>query len=170
MRIDIEDGRFSDSTLSFDGVTLRTFQPDDLEKLVEADNAFFANHWGAHTATVEGWKRRMMDGRPHDPALWIIAWADDQIVGECLCNASQQDGPRDGWVSTVGVHPRWRRRGLGRTILLRGFQVLRQRGFQTASLHVDSDNAPAISLYRGLGMEVARTHVHFLKTISFQSL
>jgi mycothiol synthase len=170
MKINIENGRKAEDISTPNGVTLRAFQPGDLEKLVEADNAFFANHWGAHPADVEGWKRRMIDGRPHDPALWIIAWAGEQIVGECLCNASQQDGPRDGWVSTVGIHPRWRRRGLGRTILVRGFQVLRQRGFQTASLHVDADNAPAVSLYQGLGMEIARTHVHFLKTISFQSL
>src|SRR5262249_46891542 len=144
-----------------DEVTLRAFQPGDLEKLVAADNAFFANHGGLQAESVESWKRRMLEGRPHDAALWIIAWAGNQVVGECLCNASQQDGPHDGWVSTLGVAPEWRRRGLGRAIMVQGLHVLQEKGFQTASLHVDADNTPALRLYRSLDMEIARTHVHF---------
>src|SRR5262249_16190378 len=114
---------FADGTFAPDGVTIRAFQLDHLKQFVAAHHSFFANHWGAQKATVEDWKRRMIEGRPHDPSLWIIAWSGERIVGECLCNASQQDGPRDGWISTVGVHAAWRRRGLGRAILRHGLRA-----------------------------------------------
>jgi len=151
------------------GITLRTFRPDDLAALVEADNAMFANHWGSHARTVAQWKRALIETRPHDPALWILAWDGDRIVGECLCHLAREGGPRDAWVSLVGVRPEWRGRGLGQAVLAHGLRTLQQAGFHTAGLHVDAENTPAVRLYERLGLAVARTRVHFAKTIARES-
>ena len=150
------------------GITLKPFSGPELEKLVEADNLFFKDHWGWQAVSAEVWRRRLIETRPHDPALWVIAWARDknggeQIVGECLAHASQQGGPRDGWIGIVGVHPDWRGRGLGRAVLVHGLQNLQQAGFETASLHVSSENIAALKLYQSQGMEVIRTRHHFRK-------
>jgi mycothiol synthase len=147
------------------GIVLRTFRPDDLPALVEADNAIFADHWGSYQRTLAGWKRDMMETRPYDPSLWVIACAGDQIVGECLCHLSREFGPADGWVSVVGVRKEWRGRGIGRAVLVQGLHTLRKSGFVTGSLHVDAENTPAVTLYRDVGMEVARTRLHFARTI-----
>jgi mycothiol synthase len=147
-------------------VVLRTFQPDDLAALVEADNTIFTGHWGSYSRSVRTWQRDMMELRPFDPSLWVIASIGDQIVGECLCHLSREFGPEDGWISIVGIRPEWRGRGLGRAVLTEGLRLLQEAGFATASLHVDAANTPAVSLYRSLGMEIARTRLHFAKTIS----
>jgi GNAT superfamily N-acetyltransferase len=55
------------------GVRLHSFNREDLETLVEADNEIFSEHWGSHARSVESWKRDMIDMRPHDPSLWIVA-------------------------------------------------------------------------------------------------
>jgi mycothiol synthase len=146
-------------------VQLRSFNHEDLETLVEADNEIFSEHWGSHARSVESWKRDMIDMRPHDPSLWIVAWAGNDVVGECLCHVSRQGGAKDAWVSTVGIRREWRGQGLGRAVLAYGLEKLQAAGFVTASLHVDSENASAVNLYRSLEMDVVRTRLHFAKTI-----
>jgi len=168
MSVDITNRRFDAPTPA--GIEFKPFAGPELEKLVDADNLFFIDHWGSQPVSVEVWRHRQIETRPHDPALWIIAWAADergepQIVAECLARVSEQGGPRDGWIGIVGVHPSWRGRGLGRAVLVRGLQTLQQAGFQTASLHVNSDNTVALNLYRSQGMEAVRTRHHFRKVI-----
>lgn len=153
-----------------EGITFKPFSGPELEKLVEADNLIFIDHWGSQPMSVDVWRHRQIETRPHDPALWVIAWAADehgeqQIVGECLARASEQGGPRDAWIGIVGVHPAWRGLGLGRAVLVRGLQTLQQAGFQTASLHVNAENTVALNLYRSQGMQPVRTRHHFRKVI-----
>lgn len=147
------------------GVSVRSFRIEDLEALVEADNEIFEDHWGSHRRSVQAWQREMMELRPHDPALWIVAWVGDDVVGECLCHASREGGPKDAWVSIVGVRREWRGRGLGRAVLARGLAELHNAGFETAALHVDAENSAAINLYRSLEMNVVRHRLHYRKVL-----
>jgi mycothiol synthase len=60
----------------------------------------------------------------------------------------------------------WRRRGLGRLLLLTAFTALRERGCTTAALGVDSGNeSGALGLYEGLGMHEALIHDFYEKTL-----
>jgi ribosomal protein S18 acetylase RimI-like enzyme len=152
------------------GIVLRAFRRDDLEPLVDANNAIFAEHWGSAPRTVDSWRRDMIERRPHDPALWIVASTPEregasQLVAECLSHASREGGPEDAWVSLVGVRREWRGRGLGRAVLAHGLRTLRDAGYATASLHVDAENTSAVNLYRSLGMDVTRTRLHFEKIV-----
>jgi mycothiol synthase len=148
------------------GIILDRFRPEDLETLVEADNAIFTEHWGAVPRTVAAWHREMIETRPHDPDLWIIArTADGTIVAECLCHASRDGAPDAGWISIVGVRPEWRGRGLGRAVLCKGLAVLQAAGYRTAGLHVDAENVAAIGLYHGVGMAPVRQRLHLMKVL-----
>jgi mycothiol synthase len=147
------------------GISIRTFERSDLDSLVAADNEIFADHWGAVQRDPEAWERHMILSRAHNPALWIIALQGDEIVGECLCGASQQGGAQDGHISAVGVRRSWRGYGLGRALLTYGLRALRDHGFTTAALHVDAENHTAVNLYRSLEMDVVRTRLHFVKQV-----
>jgi mycothiol synthase len=147
------------------GITFRTFERGNLEPLVEADNDIFSSHWGSQPKTVAAWRQNMIETRHHDPALWVLAWEGDRIVAECLCHASRDGGPQDGWVSIVGVREAWRGRGLGRAVLLAGLIGLQAAGYHTASLHVDAENTAAVNLYRAAEMDVVRTRLHFAKQL-----
>lgn len=147
------------------GITFRTFERGNLESLVEADNDIFSSHWGSQPKDVAAWRQNMIETRHHDPALWVLAWEGDKIVAECLCHASRDGGPQDGWVSIVGVREAWRGRGLGRAVLLAGLIGLQAAGYRTASLHVDAENPAAVNLYRAAEMDVIRTRLHFAKQL-----
>jgi mycothiol synthase len=147
------------------GVNICTFERDDLDLLVAADNEIFADRWGVVQRDLESWERHMILSHSPNPALWIVALQGDEIVGECLCGASQQGGAQDGHISAVGVRRSWRGYGLGRALLTYGLRALRERGFTTASLHVDAENHAAVNLYRSLEMDVVRTRLHFVKQV-----
>lgn len=145
-------------------VVFSSFERDDLESLVETDNAIFEEHWGSHPRSAAIWYRDMVELRPHDPALWTIARHEQNIVGECLCHASMEE-PGEGHVSTVGVRRDWRGKGLGRAVLAHGLNRLREAGYKTAALMVDSENTAAVNLYRSMGMDVIRVRLNFLKRL-----
>ena len=56
----------------------------------------------------------------------------------------------------LGVRRPWRRRGLGRALLLEAFARFRERGCHAAALGVDGENTTgAVRLYESVGMRVA---------------
>ena len=57
-------------------------------------------------------------------------------------------------IVTLDVHPSWRRRGLGRELLRLVGAGAVARGVCRVRLHVATDNAAALALYRGEGYRV----------------
>ncbi len=80
-----------------------------------------------------------------DPALWQLALVDGQAAG-CLLLARLTHGPVFE-VAYMGVHPDFRRRGVGGLLLRRALDLSRQRAAQRLTLVVDEQNAPARRLY-----------------------
>jgi mycothiol synthase len=145
------------------GVEIRMFAQTQLASLVEAENRFFADHWGVHTATIDRYYR-LLSEPDVDSSLWVVAWVGDRIVGECITHPSELR-ETDCWISIVGVDAAWRNRGIGRAMLAECYSRLAARGFRRVGLHVDSENAPAVKLYSTLGMRVMRTRLHFSKFV-----
>jgi mycothiol synthase len=161
--------RLQNRTMNTDlpsGLTIKAFNAGQLDRLVDTDNTIFQDHWGAKQRTPSLFRAQMIETRPHDPKLWLLAWAGDELAGECLCHANHLGEPNDGWVSTLGVRREYRGRGLGRALLVMGLQRLQNQGFDTASLNVDSENTSAVNLYRSVGMDVIRTRLSFEKRLT----
>ena len=65
--------------------------------------------------------------------------------------------PAFGWVGVLGVRKAWRKRGLGRALLLHSFGDFRDRGAARVGLGVDAENTTgAVRLYESAGMHVVR--------------
>jgi len=106
---------------------------------------------------------------PFQPALWKIYSHGEQEAGIVLarCHADNwTDGRPDGIVTLyvivyLGVIPKFRGRGLGRTMLADLFDEARRQGVPEVMLAVDVRNAPAIHLYEQFGFrEFDRRRVH----------
>lgn len=61
-----------------------------------------------------------------------------------------------GHITTIGVAPEHRRRGLARRLLVHTEESLRKRNINTISLEVRADNLPAQTLYRQLGYAIVQ--------------
>jgi mycothiol synthase len=140
-----------------EGFSVRSFRPgEDDEAVYEAHQDSFADHWGFMRDPYEEW-RHWMFREPFDADLWFLAEADRELVGVCLCRASEGGDEGLGWVAALGVRPPWRRRGLALALLRHAFVVFHERGNDRVGLGVDGENTTgAVRLYERAGMHVVR--------------
>jgi ribosomal-protein-alanine N-acetyltransferase len=85
---------------------------------------------------------------------------DDQIVGFVFVMANDAGA---GHLTTIGVAPEHRRRGIGARLLAHTEQALKFRGFSTIVLEVRVSNVDAQELYRNFGyMTVQRIENYYV--------
>lgn len=137
-----------------DGISVRTYRPEDARRVFEVVEEAFSDDWGHVPGSFEDWMRRT--GREDfDPSLWWLGVQGDEIVGTSLCE-TMADG---GWVSSLCVRRPWRNRGLARAILLHSFAEFWKRNRRTVSLRVDADSLTgATRVYESVGMYVRQQY------------
>ncbi len=108
--------------------------------------------------------REPIDWSPPMLQRWMTLWdipaetslllrVDDKPAGISL---GALRGDRS-WITTFGIHPDFRRRGLGRVLLDAQLNRLREAGARTVRLEVLAENHEARGLYEGCGFRVRRT-------------
>jgi mycothiol synthase len=155
-----------------EGIGVREFVPgQDDETLVAAYQEAFANHYGIihqpFEAELEEWRQLMQDD-DFDASLWFLAIdvVDGVVVGLCICKAAAVGDPERGKISDLGIRPAWRRRGIGRALLLHAFAELAGRGIHGAVLTVDTESkSGAPALYEGVGMRSMRANHTYVKEL-----
>lgn len=81
----------------------------------------------------------------------LILTKDQQIIGFSLVRPTHGAGNCHLWM--LGVHPNYRRRGLGKSLLRLIMKKSAQHGFRTMSLACELNNKPAYKLYQGQGFK-----------------
>ena len=155
MRIDLSIGDLPRESWAH-GVELRFFLPGrDEAELFAAFREAFAEHSGDAEVNEADWwnENRDAPNAGFDPTLWFLALDGATIAGFSICREREEDAENVGWVSLLGVRPRWRGRGLGEALLAHSLALLRARGLGRAALNVDVDNTTgALRLYEKVGM------------------
>jgi ribosomal protein S18 acetylase RimI-like enzyme len=102
-------------------------------------------------APFEAWWEALRQDSEYDPALVFLAHdRGGQTVGFAQCWTS-------AFVKDLAVSQAWRRKGVGRALLLQAFACFRERGAAHVDLKVEHRNASgAARLYRSLGMMLVR--------------
>jgi mycothiol synthase len=136
------------------GLELRGFDADrDAPAIHAADLAAFDGQWGYRAEAYDDWYERLLVSPTVDPALPVVAWVEDRVVGFAL-NYPKRMGDW-GWIGVLGVVPEWRRRGLGLALLHESFRRFHGDGETTVALGVDAENPTgATRLYERAGMRV----------------
>jgi mycothiol synthase len=143
-----------------DGLALETFREEDARAFHDATKEAFADEWGFHAMAFEQWwEMRKGD----DTSLWFVIRDGSEIAANARCDEMRGGG----FVGSLAVRRPWRRRGLGRALLLHAFSEFKNRGYERASLGVDSENPTgATRLYESVGMHVESEHVTFEKELA----
>lgn len=141
------------------GVAPRAFVAGADERAVyELIAAAFAGVY-SHDLSYEEWRRETFAPGQMNPALWTLAAETGDsaaLVGVVISREDTDDEGRIGWLEDVGVHPAWRKRGLGLAMLYHSFGVFYARGVTRCGLSVDARNASgAVRLYERVGMTPA---------------
>jgi mycothiol synthase len=149
-----------------DGISVRRFiKNQDEQATYHADEESSADKGYHDPLSYEGWVKRMrMDQESFDPDLWFLACQDQEIVGVAL-NLYHKESDT-GWVDHLGVRRAWRKRGIGKALLLHSFGEFYKRGICRIKLSVDSKsltNAPR--LYESVGMSTVQQYHIYRKEI-----
>lgn len=99
----------------------------------------------------EGW------GRKGDKA--VIAEIHGSPAGAAWYRLFNEDNQGYGFIDRqtpelgIAIHPNYRHRGIGMTLMKEIIQQAKEDGFASLSLSVDPENQAAVRLYEGLGFE-----------------
>jgi mycothiol synthase len=139
-----------------DGIEVRTFRPGDERIFHAVQQEAFEDSWEPVPSSFAEWEHWFLGSSPRfAPDLWFLALAGDEPAGVAVCHPHTAD-PEVGWVGELGVLRPWRRRGIGRALLLEAFRTFRERGFARAGLGVDAKSLTGANrLYESAGMRVS---------------
>ncbi|MDJ0828079.1 MAG: GNAT family N-acetyltransferase [Rhodobacter sp.] len=126
-----------------DKITIRRLGPGDLELLCAVPEGLFDE------AVDPGQARAFLDDPMHE---LLLAFAGDLAVGMAsgtvLLHPDKQPAM---FINEVGVRDDYLRRGIGRAVTQALIDLARERGCKGVWLGADTDNTPALALYRALG-------------------
>lgn len=144
-----------------EGITVRAFRSGDEHTFYEVHQETFEDTWEPIRESYEEWTHWLLQPPEFAPELWFLATAGEEPAAFAICNPHPTRAEL-GWVKILGVRRAWRRRGLGRALLLHVFGEFSSRGFRTAGLGVDAESLTgANKLYEQVGMHVrARFDIH----------
>jgi ribosomal protein S18 acetylase RimI-like enzyme len=129
------------------GVRIVTFEPSRHAPAAHRLLTAAYGHGGGTVAGFPQWWAQLRSDDEYDPRLVFLALdRKDQVAGLAQCWTS-------AFVKDLAVDQAWRRRGLGKALLLHVFSVFWDRGCDTVDLKVERDNpSGAERLYGALGM------------------
>jgi ribosomal protein S18 acetylase RimI-like enzyme len=155
MLIDLADA--NEQPVWPEGVTVRTFRPGDERTFYDVHQESFADHWEHEQHDpYEEWAHWLLQPPLFQPELWFLAEENGEPAGIAMCNRREPELPHRGHVNILGVRRPWRRRGVGRALLLHAFQQFKRAGLTEADLGVDAESLTgAHRLYESAGMHVS---------------
>ena len=131
-------------------VVVEPMRHEDVPAVHEIERLSFRTPWPAYAFEQELRGNRL--------ARYVVARAGDRVVGF----AGVWLMVDEAHVTTFGVHPDWRRQGIGRQLLLNLAELSVVIGARRMTLEVRASNAAAQALYRAFGFEVAgRRHRYY---------
>ena len=139
-----------------DGYRFVAWSPELDPAFRETHNAAFADAWGAAHVDAERWNHEFADDPGFRPDLSLGVMAGDELVGYVMVGAweglTDDAGLQVAWLALVGVRREHRGRGVASAAIARTLHAIRDAGYATAGLDVDTENLGGASrLYEGLG-------------------
>jgi mycothiol synthase len=133
------------------GMVLRAFAPEtDSRGVHSLDELSFAANADFQAETLEEFTDGHLRPREFAPELSLVVHDADALVGFLLARRWREQAV--GFIDLLGVHPAWRRRGVGSALLRTAFARFAADGLREAQLGVASDNPQALQIYERAGL------------------
>jgi GNAT superfamily N-acetyltransferase len=140
----------------------------ELNAWVELFNESFIDHWNHHDLTVETARHWLFDNPHCKPELNLIAIAPDgTFAALCVGYINQEEnahtGRNEGWIKLLGTRRGFRKRGLGRAMLLAQMRQFKAAGVEQVKLGVDAQSlTSATRLYQSVGFQPIKTWLSYV--------
>lgn len=138
---------------------LRPFRPDDLSSVVEINRICLPENYSPYF---------FMEVYKSCPEAFIVAERDAKVVGYIMCrlefgfsDVRRFRMVRKGHIVSVAVFPEFRRRGIGKELVVSALKALELHGGEECFLEVRTANEEAVKLYKDMGFDAVRTVSHY---------
>lgn len=121
-------------------IEIREMQFDDLESVMEIENANFSKPW-----TETGFFTFLI----RDDTLFLVAAEDDHILGYCGIVMVQEEGD----ITNVSVAKNVQNMGIGQRLMEELLMRTKEKGIQKIFLEVRESNQQAIHVYEKIGFK-----------------
>jgi ribosomal-protein-alanine N-acetyltransferase len=122
-----------------DGVTIAPMRRRHVKQVVAIEQQVFPTPWSLSLYLSE-----LTMGPTR---AYFVALSGSEVVGY----AGMMVAVGEAHVTTIGVSPRWQRRGIGRRLMLQLAETARERGADDLTLEVRVTNTGAQQLYHSFG-------------------
>ncbi|MBL8100984.1 MAG: GNAT family N-acetyltransferase [Anaerolineales bacterium] len=147
-----------------EGMSICSFDLDnDWELVGPVMDAAFTDHWASYSLPQMEAEQEELEEAPQDfsysnsEGYCFIMRAGDEIAGGILCNAKLVEHKNTGRIGSVFVHPNYRRRGVGKALMLAAFSAFHQNNVRRIILDTDSQSfTDSSKFYTSLGMNIYR--------------
>ena len=127
---------------------------DDIDKIYKLELEIFKDDpW-----PVEWFHEGLSDYEGH----YFIAYLDDEIAGYCGMYHISSSLPNYCQISKLAVLQQFRRRGIGKILMLKMLDKARELGLNSAMLEVNTKN-DALEFYKLLGFEIKEFKENYYK-------
>lgn len=117
---------------------IRRFAPEDFQEVVEIESEAFSEH---NSLLYMSFYETVGDG-------FLVAELDGKVVGYVVGYRSAEN---EGHIFSVGVREKYRRRGIGTSLIHAICDIFVANGLRYARLEVRNSNKEAQNLYRSIG-------------------
>jgi mycothiol synthase len=148
---------------------IRGLGRDEADKLTHIQNRAFADSWGFNPNTLDEIAYRISLSSC-SPENIMMAYLENRPIGYCWTRILIEDKPAagsmEGEIHMLGVDPDFRKKGIGRTVLLAGLADLKSKGVTIVKLTVNGEDPVALGLYESVGFEVCSRTEWFEKKLA----
>ena len=139
-----------------DNYVFRSLRPGEEDKLTAIQNRAFAGTWGFNPNTRDEISYRVHSSTctPEDV---VMVYRKDKPIAYCWTRIFHEGrkagGAGRGEIHMLGVDPDFRKRSIGKNVLLAGLSHLKHKGVELVELSADSGMPAAQALYESAGFE-----------------
>ena len=119
-------------------MTVTEMTPDAVCLVADLEKLCFSDPWSEKSIASEP---------ENELSCWLVAMEGERLAG--YVGSQTVLGETD--MMNLAVHPDFRRRGVGETLVLSLAEILKARGSRCLTLEVRESNVPARKLYEKLG-------------------
>ncbi|MEM3699539.1 MAG: GNAT family N-acetyltransferase [Candidatus Bathyarchaeia archaeon] len=142
----------------------KTNDEEDIKLINRLENETFKEHFNFRSRTIEETKYALLESPWFQKQKWFFAVLGDQLVGYAGVGVDErlnkEKNLKWGWILDIGVLKPFRRKGIGKRLMLHGMRLLKSFWMEDVLLYVDDLNPTnAIKLYESLGFKILRKNI-----------